>query len=60
VSEDKDAEKGRAERLREEIERLKRGGDEGCADAPQSPREFVEKRMRELDEEPVEADDADS
>lgn len=48
---DSDAQESRAERLREEIERLRRGDGEVGADAPRSPREFIEERMRELDDE---------
>lgn len=57
MCEDQEAAKLRAERLREEIERLKRG-DADSADRPRSPRDFVEERMRELDEEQAESDDA--
>ena len=43
----------RAERLRKEIEKLKQGRSDKTeseeSGSPMSPREFVEKRMRELD-----------
>ena len=55
---DRDAQEKRAERLRDEIERLRKGGEEenedAAAEPPRSPQEFIEKRMRELDE--VQAD----
>ena len=40
----------RAERLREEMERL-RTGEESSSPEPESPRDFVERRGRELDSE---------
>jgi len=40
----------RAERLRQEIERL-REGKEPSSPEPESPRDFVERRGRELDDE---------
>jgi hypothetical protein len=40
----------RAERLRQEIERL-REGEEPSSPEPESPRDFVERRRRELDDE---------
>jgi hypothetical protein len=53
TQEDEEARRARAERLREEIEALREGqGQERAgAHAPESPREFVERRMRELAEE---------
>jgi hypothetical protein len=56
---DRDAQEKRAERLREEIERLRKGGEdenEDAAEPPRSPREFIEKRMRELDEVPADTE----
>ena len=42
----------RAARLREQVERIKRGDDKppaGPADRKPNPRDFIHKRMRELD-----------
>jgi hypothetical protein len=42
----------RAARLRQQIDELKRSGQKKSpADAPESPREFTERRKRELDDE---------
>jgi hypothetical protein len=48
MADDDEAREARAERLRERIERLKEGSS-GPAGEPESPRAFVERRMRELD-----------
>jgi hypothetical protein len=61
ASDDQAARKARAERLRAEIAAKKRGTDAGASASPadqpaskpaegESPREFVERRMRELRE----------
>jgi hypothetical protein len=49
---DEAARKARAEKLREKIDRLKVGPEEQTHDesaAPDSPREFVDRRMDEID-----------
>ena len=52
VSSDEEARKRRAEELREEIANIERGDepeDDSAADAPESPRDFIERKMREED-----------
>jgi hypothetical protein len=41
----------RAARLRQQIDEMKRSGQKKSPDAPESPREFTERRKRELDDE---------
>lgn len=55
MGEQDETEASRAERLREEIERLKRAAEQDNDEPARSPREFVDKRMRELE---AEEDDA--
>ena len=54
TNDDEEARKARAARLRAQIERLKTGEQPaGLPDqpaAPHSPRDYVERRMREIDE----------
>ncbi len=52
---DQEARAQRADQLREEIERLKSGDAD---EPPKSPHEFVEERMRELEQEDEEESDA--
>jgi hypothetical protein len=50
--ETKEAQKARAERLHRQIDSIKKGGDDaaGRSGTPPTPRDYVEKKMRELDE----------
>jgi hypothetical protein len=54
ANEDEEARKAQAARLRAEIERLKAGQQPAeppdQPSAPESPRAYVERRMREIDE----------
>jgi hypothetical protein len=54
ADEDEEARKARAARLRAQIERLKAGQQPAWPpdqpSAPESPRDYVERRMREVDE----------
>lgn len=54
ATEDDSARRARAERLRREIDRLKEGGvpfaPPPAPSPPESPADFVHRRMRELDE----------
>lgn len=53
MSSEEEAQRRRAEELREEIARIKSGDeseDGSGEDEPESPREFIERKMREEDE----------
>jgi hypothetical protein len=51
ATEDEEARKAQADRLRAQIERLKAGPPPDEPSAPESPRAYVERRMHEIDEE---------
>jgi hypothetical protein len=51
MADDKDAQKARAERLRQEIDRLTNPSStskDRPSERPETPHEFVQRRMREL------------
>jgi hypothetical protein len=54
--EDEHASRERAERLRREIEQVREGSEP--ASGPESPRDFVERRRRELEGEDTDGDDS--